>query len=79
MKIGNEQTENELVAETAYLTNPINTKVFNSPKLCYSSTRKVGNKYNIQGTNEFVGNTVPPVITADICELMKSLELCSPY
>ena len=73
LKIGDEQTENELVTETAYLTNPINTKVFNSPKLCYSSTREVGNKYNIQGTNEFIGDTVPPVITADIVDIYKAI------
>lgn len=73
LKIGDEHTETEISAETAYLKKPIVTDAFRSPELCYSSVRRKGNKYNIQGTNEFVGETVPPVINADIVAIYRAI------
>ena len=73
LKVGDERTDAELVAETTYLSNPIKTKAFKSPELCFSSARSFGNQYNIQGTKEFVGETVSPTINEDIVAMYQAI------
>lgn len=77
LKIGDIHSEKELIAETEYLEKPIVTDTFISPELCYRSVQE-GNRYNIQGTKEFVGETVLPEINAEIYSLYKTIIQSQP-
>lgn len=72
LKIGDIHSEKELIAETAYLSDPILTDTFKSPELCYCSVKK-GNRYNIQGTKEFGGETVLPELNAEIYSMYRAI------
>lgn len=73
MKIGGEASENEMLAETTYLKKPIKSSIFYSPKVLFSQSRKAGYPFNIQVTEEFFGDRVPPIMTEEIYQIFKEI------
>lgn len=63
----------EIENETNYLKSPIQSKLFQNPKLCYSKLQKDGAKYNIQATEEFTGSRAEPALTPEIYQLFKEI------
>lgn len=78
-KICSDNARVEIENETNYLKAPIQSKLFQNPKLCYSSLQKDGAKYNIQVTEEFSGSKVTPELTQEIYQLFKEIASFQMY
>lgn len=78
IKIGGETSENEMMVETAYLKEPIKSSIFYSPKVLFAQNRKDGHPFNIQVTDEFSGEKVPPIMTEEIYQIFKEISKSKP-
>ena len=72
-KICSDNARTEIENETNYLKSPIQSELFQNPRLCYSKLQKDGAKYNIQVTEEFSGSKVAPKMTSEIYQLFKQI------
>lgn len=72
-KVCSDNARAEIENEINYLRAPIQSKLFENPKLCYSKLQKDGAKFNIQVTEEFTGDKVNPEMTQDIYNLFQEI------
>lgn len=72
-KICSDNARVEIENETNYLKSPIQSKIFENPKLCYSKMQKDGAQFNIQVTEEFTGEKVAPELTKEIYQLFQEI------
>jgi thiamine kinase-like enzyme len=76
IKIGDHNSEHEMLAELNYLENPINSTTFINPSLLFSKRITEGNKYNIQATQEFRGVKIDSTLTDEIYKIFKEIACC---
>ena len=72
-KVCSENARREIENETNYLRNPIQSRLFDSPKLCYAKFQKDGAQFNIQVTEEFTGEKVESEMTQEIYRLFQEI------
>lgn len=72
-KVCSDNAKAEIENETNYLREPIRSKLFENPKLCYSKLQKDGAQFNIQVTEEFTGTKVNPELTQEIYQLFQEI------
>lgn len=72
-KVCSDNARAEIENETNYLSAPIQSKLFENPKLCYSKLQKDGAQFNIQVTEEFAGDKVEAEMTQDIYRLFQEI------
>lgn len=73
IKVGNVNTQKEMLAEIQYLKEHYSFNSFEISKIIYSETIKENNRFNIQITNEFKGNKIELAITDDIYRIYREL------
>lgn len=78
-KVCSENARVEIENETNYLKAPIQSELFQNPKLCYSKLQKDGARFNIQVTEEFTGSKVEPELTQEIYQLFKEISSFQVY
>ena len=72
-KICSNNARKEIENETRFLSYPIHSDLFKTPKLCYSKLQRDGALFNIQVTEEFSGDKVEPELTPEIYRLFKEI------
>lgn len=73
IKIGNENTDEEMKAEIHFLRRYKKYNAFDLPKLSDSVLRDGQHQFNIMVTEEFEGSKVEPVLTREIIEIYREI------
>lgn len=72
VKIGGENTINEMDNEISYLENPILEQAFTNPKIVYSSQINDG-QWRVMATDEFKGHRVEPIMTNELYAIYSAI------
>lgn len=73
IKVGNQATEKEMIAEIAFLKSGQEYKSFEIPTILSSREKDKDCPFNLQITKEFVGKKVEAELTEDIVKIYKEL------
>lgn len=72
-KIGDKNSNKEMISEIEFLSKKNTFKSFDIPKLLSSQKINENNKFNIQVTQEFNGKKVTPILNDKVYEIFKEI------
>lgn len=78
IKVGGKTSDCEMQTETQCLQQLSDSALYTVPHLLMAQSMKEGKKFNIQVTEEFGGEQVPPVMTEDIYKIFTSIVASKP-
>lgn len=78
IKVGGKSSDCEMQTETQCLQQLSDSDLYTVPHLLMAQSMKVGKRFNIQVTEEFGGERVPPVMTEDIYKIFTSIIASKP-
>lgn len=73
VKVGNQGSANQMEQEIRFLKRAGEYRSFNLPNLRHSELMSEGAPFNIQVTDEFEGEKIPPVLNKEIYQIAKEI------